>query len=70
MAKGDHYNVTGILRARRWGYSLEAEGGGTWRLDLTGSAAKYLDQRVTIQGFRSDFDMIDVYHIHLAAPSF
>lgn len=67
MAKGDHYNVTGILRAGRWGYSLEAE--GTWRLDVTGSATKYLDQRVTIQGIRSDFDMIDVSHIHLAAPS-
>ena len=70
MAKGDHCNVTGILRAGRWGYSLEAEGGGTWRLDVTGSAAKYLDQRVTIQGIRSEFDMIDVYYIHLAAPPF
>lgn len=39
------------------------EDGGIWRLDMSGSARRYLGMRVTIEGRRSDFDLLDVNRI-------
>ena len=66
MPRGARHVETGILRCGRWGYSLQMDGGGIWQLDVTGSARRYLGQRVTVEGIRSDFDLIDVHHIRLA----
>ncbi|MGC4252655.1 MAG: DUF5818 domain-containing protein [Sphingobium sp.] len=66
MPRGARHVETGILRPGRWGYSLEMDGGGVWQLDIGGSARRYLGQRVTIEGIRSGFDLIDVHHIRLA----
>jgi len=63
MPRGTRHVVTGILRPGKWGYSLEMEGGGVWQLDIAGSAHRYLGQRVTVEGVRSGFDLIDVERI-------
>jgi hypothetical protein len=63
MAKGTRYVETGILRPGQWGYSLEMDGGGVWQLDIAGSACRYLGQRVTVEGVRSGFNLMDVDRI-------
>jgi len=60
---------TGILRPNRQGYSLELEGGGSWQLDVSGSAKSYAGRRVTVEGIRSGFNLIDVHDIRLAGAS-
>ena len=57
---------TGILRPGRWGYSLELDGGGVWQLDVAGSARRYLGRRVTVEGTRSGFDLLDVHRMMVA----
>lgn len=57
--------VTGILRPGRWGYSLEMDGGGVWELDVNGSHRKLLGQRVTVEGTRADFNLLNVRRIVL-----
>ena len=54
---------TGMLRTRQWGYALETDGGGIWQLDMPGSARRYLGMRVTVEGRRSGFDLLDVHRI-------
>ena len=54
---------TGLLRTRRWGYVLETDAGGMWQLDMPGSARRYLGMRVTVEGRRSGFDLLDVHRI-------
>ncbi len=66
MPKGAKHIETGILRPSVWGYSLETEGGGVWQLDITGSVSKYLGQRVTVEGIRSGFNLLDVHRIQPA----
>lgn len=66
MPRGTCHIVTGILRPGRWGYSLEVDGGGIWQLDVRRSARKLLGQRVTVEGIRSGFDLLDVERIWLA----
>ena len=63
MPKGTWHVETGILRARQWGYALERHDGGMWQLDVPGSARRYLGMRVTVEGRRSGFDMLDVHRI-------
>lgn len=64
MPKGAWHVETGILRTHRWGYALETDGGGMWQLDLSGSARRYLGMRVTVEGRRSDFNLLDVHRIY------
>lgn len=66
MPRGARHLETGILRSGKWGYALEMDGGGMWQLDVAGSARRYLGKRVTVEGTRSGFDLIDVHHIRLA----
>ncbi|WP_255356005.1 DUF5818 domain-containing protein [Erythrobacter sp. AP23] len=67
MPRGARHIETGTLRPGRWGYSLEMDGGGVWQLDITRSARRYLGQRVTVEGVRSGFDLIDVHRIRPVA---
>jgi len=63
MPRGARHIETGTLRPGKWGYSLEVDGGGVWQLDVTGSARRYLGQRVTVEGVRSGYDLLDVERI-------
>lgn len=65
MPRGARHVETGLLRPGRWGYSLQMEGGGVWQLDVAGSARRYLGRRVTVEGTRLGFDLIDVHRIRL-----
>jgi hypothetical protein len=56
-----------MLRRRRFGHVLEIDGGGVWQLDVGWFAATRLcDRRVTIEGLRSGFDLLDVHRMTLA----
>jgi len=63
MPRGARHVETGILRPGKWGYALETDGGGMWQLDIAGSARRYLGRRVTVEGTRSGFDLLDVHRI-------
>ena len=65
MPRGARHIETGILRPGRWGYSLEMDGGGVWELDVTRSPRKLLGQRVTVEGIRAGFNLLNVDHIRL-----
>lgn len=63
MPRGARHVETGVLRPGRWGYSLEMDGGGVWQLDMPRPVHRYLGERVTVEGVRSGFDLIDVYRV-------
>jgi hypothetical protein len=63
MPRGAHYIETGTLRPGQWGYSLHMDGGGIWELDVTRSPRRLLGQRVTVEGTRAGFNLLDVTHI-------
>ena len=65
MPRGARHVETGILRPGKWGYRLETDGGGMWQLDVAGSARRYLGRRVTVEGTRAGFDLLDVHRICL-----
>ena len=57
---------TGILRPSRYGlYALEMDGGGVWQLDVGWGwkARKLVGQRVTVEGTRAGFNLLDVTRI-------
>lgn len=60
MPIGKHYRVTGLLLEAPRGLELEVDGGGTWVLDVDPDARRWLGKRVTVEGFRSGFDRLDV----------
>lgn len=63
---------TGILRPSQYGlYALEMDGGGVWQLDVGWGwiARKLVGQRVTVEGTRGGFDLLDVKLIGLAASA-
>lgn len=63
MPRGTRHTLAGTLRWTRLGYSLEIEGGGAWRLDISPfwRVRRYIDRRITVEGIRSGFDLLDVY---------
>jgi hypothetical protein len=63
MPRGARHIETGILRPGRWGYSLEMDGGGIWELDVTGSPRKLLEKRVTVEGTRAGFNLLNVRRV-------
>lgn len=65
MPRGSQHILTGTLCWTPRGYALQMDDGGQWRLDLTGRADRYIDQRVTVEGTRSGFDLLDVHRIGL-----
>lgn len=66
MPRGTRHVLSGMLRPGKWGYALEIDDGGVWQLDMGGRSARcWLGQRVTVEGVRSGFDLIDVHRIGL-----
>lgn len=64
MPRGTRHVLIGTLRRTRFGHALEIDGGGVWQLDGGWSSAKrYCNQRVTVEGTRSGFDLLDVHRI-------
>ncbi len=63
MARGTQHILTGTLCWRGRGYALQMDDGGQWRLDIIGSARRYLNQRVTVEGTRSGFNLLDVHRV-------
>lgn len=71
MPKGTRHTLTGTLRRARFGYALEMDGGGVWRLDVGWGwkARRNLNRRVTIEGLRSGFDLLDVHRLRRATDT-
>jgi hypothetical protein len=65
MPLGTRHIETDILRPDCWGYSLHMDGGGIWELDVTRSPRKLLGQRVTVEGTRAGFNLLNVDLIRL-----
>ncbi|HEX8445476.1 MAG TPA: DUF5818 domain-containing protein [Sphingomonas sp.] len=64
MPRGTRHCITGTLRRTRFGHALELDGGGVWQIDAPWSAVRrYCNQRVTIEGTRSGFNLLDVHRI-------
>ena len=66
MPKGARHVETGILRASQYGlYALEMDGGGVWQLDVGWGwkARRLIGQRVTVEGTRAGFNLLDVRRI-------
>lgn len=66
MPMGTRHRVTGLLLDSRRGLIIEVDGGGVYALDAYRSARKFLGQRVTVEGVRSGFDLLDVEWIGAA----
>ena len=63
MPRGTRHVETGILRPSHYGlYALEMDGGGVWQLDVGWGwkARKLVGQRVTVEGTRAGFNLLDV----------
>lgn len=67
MPRGTRHTLTGTLRWTRFGYALEMDDGGVWRLDVGWGwkAKRYINRRLFIEGVRSGFDLLDVHHLRL-----
>lgn len=65
MPRGSRHILTGTLCWTQRGYALRMDDGGQWRLDTMRPVRRYIDQRVTIEGIRSGFDLLDVHRIAL-----
>lgn len=66
MPRGARHVETGILRPSQYGlYALEMDGGGVWQLDVGWGwkARKLTGQRVTVEGTRAGFNLLDVRQI-------
>ncbi|MFA7594710.1 MAG: DUF5818 domain-containing protein [Novosphingobium sp.] len=65
MPRGTRHTLTGTLRWTCLGYTLEMDGGGVWRLDVGWGwrTRRNINRRVTVEGIRSDFDLLDVYRL-------
>lgn len=63
MALGTRHIATGRLSMIDLStYAMELDGGGVWRLDmgLNGDWHPLLEKRVTVEGIRTDFDVLQV----------
>ena len=63
MPRGTRYALAGTLRWTRFGYALEMDDGGVWRLDVGSGVKRLIDRAVRIEGIRSGFDLLDVQRI-------
>lgn len=67
MPRGTRHRLTGRLLESRYGLVLQTDDGGEFVLDAGRSARKFLGLRVTIEGCRAGFNLIDVDRIGPAA---
>ena len=73
MPMGSKHRLTGILR---WdgdhGFTLAVDGGGWWELDfpcgLRDAADEALHDRITVEGVRSGFNILDVRVLRVTRP--
>ena len=67
MPMGTHHRETGLLMMARCGYELRVDGGGVWALDFNRNPKALLGRRVTVEGTRGGFDLLNVRTIEIAA---
>lgn len=65
MPMGTRHTVTGELRwdDRNCIHRLEVGGGAFWFVDISGRTRHLIGQRVTVEGTRSGFNVLDVDRI-------
>ncbi len=65
MPRGTRHIETGTFRRNHFGFVLEMDGGGFWELEFRPmrGASRYLDQRVTVEGIRLGFNLLEVVRI-------
>ena len=65
MPRGTRHTLTGKLcwDARNHIHVLNIEGGGYWFVDMPGRATRLIGQKVTVEGVRSGFNMLDVSRV-------
>ncbi len=63
MPRGTRHTLTGILLTGRRGFELHVDGGGVWALDVLSwrRARRMLGCRVTVEGTRAGFELLDVH---------
>jgi hypothetical protein len=61
---GSHHQEEGLLLREKGWLILRRDDGGRWRLDADARAEALLGRRVTIDGVRSGFDLLDVRRIN------
>jgi len=66
MPMGTRHRETGLLMMARRGYELHVDGGGVWALDFDRDPKALLGRRVTVEGTRGGFDLLDVRTITMA----
>lgn len=69
MPRGAKHTETGTLRRLRIGYALDMDGGGCWRLDIDRSVKRLIGKRVTVEGTRAGFDLLDVANVWVAGEN-
>lgn len=62
MPRGSEHRLVGVLVATANGFALAVDDGGCWQLDVRDYRATntLLNRRVTVNGRRSGFDLLDV----------
>lgn len=63
MPRGSRHVETGLLLRQRGRLVLQRDDGGRWRLDADADAERHLGMRVTVEGIRTNFDLLDVIRI-------
>ena len=60
MPRGTRHTLSGTLRWNGRCYILEIDNGGYWLLDTSKSYRRLVDYKVTVEGTRSGFNLLDV----------
>lgn len=63
MPRGTHHQLTGRLMRSGKNFVLEMDDSGQWTLDVGRRAQLLVGHRVTLEGTRSGFNLIDVERI-------
>jgi len=66
MPLGTRHELIGLLLEEQGRIVLDAEDGGTWRLDAGRGARRLLGERVRVEGIRDGFDLLAVERIDRA----
>lgn len=63
MPLGKRHIESGILQPGKWGYTLCMIGGGKWELDASRRYNHLIGHRVTVEGTRGGFNLLNVDRI-------
>ena len=71
MPRGTIHHLTGTVHAVGYGYILNVDGGGRWRLDVSAerTVAPLCGCRVAVVGRRVEFDLLEVDTIYRSSPA-